>query len=336
MKNRKKIAIVTGGAGFIGSHMVDLLLKKNHEVRVIDDLSGGQKKNIKHHVKNKNLKFLKKNINNINSKHYFFKNVDHVYHFAGKGDIVPSIEDPNSYFVTNIIGTSKILEACYKNKIKRFVYAASSSCYGIAKSPTDEKHPINPLYPYALSKYMGEKIMFHWGNLYNLEVNSIRIFNTYGKRVKTTGVYGAVFGVFFRQALSKKALTIVGDGNQKRDFLHVKDAAEAFYALNNSKYKNQIYNLGAGNPIKIKTLAKLICDKQIKIPKRPGEPEVTFANIKKIKRDLNWSPKIRFEEGVKDMLKDIKSWKEAPLWNKNSIKKATMLWFKYMSKIKNV
>ncbi len=335
MIKKKKISIVTGGAGFIGSHLVDLLLSKKQEVRVIDDLSGGKIKNLNHHKKNKKLKFFRMDINNLNPNHSLFKNVDHVYHFAGKGDIVPSIEDPNAYFLTNIIGTSKILEACYKNKIKRFVYAASSSCYGLAKTPTNEKHPINPLYPYALSKHMGEKIVFHWGNLYNLEVNSIRIFNTYGKRVKTSGVYGAVFGVFFRQALEKKALTIVGSGNQKRDFLHVKDAVKAFYLLNNSKYKNQIYNLGAGNPIKVKSLANLISPKHIKIPKRPGEPNVTFADIKKIKRDLSWAPKINFEDGVKDMLKDINNWKDAPLWNKKSIKKATLIWFKYMKKIKN-
>ena len=117
--------------------------------------------------------------------------------------------------------------------------------------------------------------------------------------------------------------------------MHVKDAVKAFYLLNNSKYKNQIYNLGAGKPIKVKSLANLISPKHIKIPKRPGEPNVTFADIKKIKRDLNWAPKINFEDGVKDMLKDINNWKDAPLWNKKSIKKATLVWFKYMKKIKN-
>ena len=334
MKRKKIISLVTGGSGFIGSHVVDLLISKNHEVRIIDDLSGGNLKNINHHFKNKNLKFKKLDINKLKSNEVFFKNVDHVYHFAGKGDIVPSIENPILYFKTNTIGTANVLEACKYNKIKRFVYAASSSCYGIAKTPTKEDHPINPLYPYALSKYLGENLTFHWSKVYKVEVNSIRIFNVYGPRVKTSGVYGAVFGVFFKQILSNRPLTIVGNGKQKRDFLYVTDAAQAFYKLNNSKRVNEIYNLGAGKPTSINYLASMLSKKIIKIPQRPGEPKVTFAKIQKIKKHLGWKPIIKFEDGVKLMLKDLKKWKSAPLWNPKTIKKATKVWFKYMKNIK--
>jgi len=201
MKKKKKIAVVTGGAGFIGSHMVDLLLKKNFRVNVIDNLSGGRLENLKHHLNNRNFNFEKLDICKLKSNHKFFKLCDYVFHFAGKGDIVPSIDRPIEYLDANIMGTAKVLEASKKGSIKKFVYSASSSCYGIAKTPTSEKDLINPLYPYAMSKYLGEKLCFHWNKLYKLPVNSIRIFNAYGPRVKTTGAYGAVFGVFFKQKL---------------------------------------------------------------------------------------------------------------------------------------
>ena len=268
MKN--KIALVTGGAGFIGSHLVDLLLDKKFKVIVIDNLSGGHKKNIKHHLKNKNFKFINADICNIKIQDLKLKKIDFTFHFAGKGDIVPSIVYPKEYFFTNVMGTINVLEISKKLKVKKFLYAASSSCYGIAKTPTKETDKLNPLYPYALSKLMGEDIVMHWNKLYKIPVISIRIFNAYGPRVKTTGAYGAVFGVFFKQMLSKKPFTLVGDGTQKRDFLHVRDVANAFYLASQNKSKFNIFNLGAGKPQSIKSIIKILCVKYIKIQKRPG------------------------------------------------------------------
>jgi UDP-glucose 4-epimerase len=328
---KKKISLVTGGAGFIGSHLVDLLLSKNHEVRVIDDLSGGHLENIKHCFKNKNFFFKKKNINLLKENEQIFKNVNYVFHLAGKGDIVPSIERPVDYMETNVMGTVKVLENCRNLNLKKFIYAASSSCYGISATPTKENHPILPLYPYALSKYIGEQTCFHWSKVYKIPVNSIRIFNAYGTRVKTTGVYGAVFGVFLKQKLKNKPLTIVGNGFQKRDFLYVTDVANAFYLLSQSNYVNNIYNLGAGKPIKILELANILSDKFKFIPKRPGEPDTTWASIAKIKRHTGWRPKISFNLGIKLMLNNIQDWKNAPLWDVKSIDKATKTWFKYLS-----
>jgi len=331
---KKKIALVTGGAGFIGSHLVDLLIKKNFEVRVIDNLSGGNIKNIKHHKNNKNFKFKKIDINKMKKNEKFFNKVNFIFHLAGKGDIVPSIENPVSYMSTNIMGTVKVLENCRNKNIKKFLYAASSSCYGLAKTPTDENHEISLKYPYALSKYFGEKTCFHWSKIYSIPVISIRIFNAYGLRVKTTGVYGAAFGVFLKQKLKNKPFTVVGNGRQKRDFLHVKDVANAFYLAAISKYKNKIYNLGSGKPQRIIDLIKHLKGPYIFIPKRPGEPNSTWSNIKKIKNDLKWKPTIIFKDGVNEMLKNIHFWKDAPLWNRQSIKKATKLWFKHLSKSK--
>lgn len=330
MKN-KKISLVTGGAGFIGSHLVDLLLSKGHEVRVIDDLSGGHFENIKQHINSKNFLFEKKNINNLKSNEKIFKNVNYVFHLAGKGDIVPSIEKPTDYMTTNVMGTVKILENCRNLKLKKFVYAASSSCYGLAKTPTRENHIIQPMYPYALSKYIGEQTCLHWAKVYKIPVNSIRIFNAYGTRVKTTGVYGAVFGVFLKQKLNNKPLTIVGNGLQKRDFLYVTDVANAFYLVAQSKYINNVYNLGADKPMTVLSLAKLLSNKFNFIPKRPGEPDCTWANISKIKKHTGWKPKVSFTDGVKMLLNNIDYWKNAPLWDKKSIKKATKTWFKYLS-----
>ena len=327
----KKIALVTGGAGFIGSHLVEILVNKNFEVRVVDDLSGGRMSNLDSVKNNNNLKFEKKNILSFGENEKIFKDVNYVFHLAGRGDIVPSIEKPLEYFKINNLGTIKVLENCRDRKtLKKVVYAASSSCYGVAKTPTCENSQIDNKYPYALSKYFGEQSVLHWGKVYKIPVNSIRIFNAYGPRVKTTGAYGAVFGVFLKQRLEGKKLTIIGDGKQKRDFLYVTDVAKAFVKVALSKYKGEVYNLGAGNPVSVNYLAKLIGGGIDYIPKRPGEPDITWANIKKIKTHTGWKPNTSFEEGVKFMLSNIHEWKTAPLWNKTKISKATVSWFKYL------
>ena len=329
---KKKIALVTGGAGFIGSHLVDLLINKNYKIIVVDNLSGGNIKNNKNHINHKNFKFIKKDITKITIKDLGIKKIDYIFHFAGKGEIVPSIVYPKQYFYTNLMGTVNILEVARKLKVKKFLYAASSSCYGIAKTPTNENHKLDPKYPYALSKLMGEEAVLHWSKLYGIPAISIRIFNAYGPRVKTTGAYGAVLGVFFKQKLSNKPFTLVGDGKQRRDFLHVKDVANAFYLASIKKTKKKIFNLGAGKPNSIKELIQIIGGKYVKIAKRPGEPDCTWADISLIKKELNWKPRINFKLGIKEMMLNIGDWESAPLWNVKKIKLATKDWFRYMSK----
>lgn len=328
----KKSCIITGGAGFIGSHMADLLLKKNYKVIVLDNLKGGYINNIKHNLKNKDFRFIKKDILKIKKKDRIFRNIEYVFHFAGIGDLVPSIEKPVDYINANAMGTLKVLEASRNAKIKKFVYAASSSCYGLAKTPTKEINKIDPQYPYALSKYIGEEICLHWSKVYKLPVNSIRIFNAYGPRVRTTGAYGAVFGVFFRQKLAGKPFTVVGDGKQERDFVYVTDVCEAFYKAALTKHTGQIFNLGGGSPQSVNKLINIIGGKKINIKKRPGEPNKTHSDNTKIRKLLKWYPKINFTHGVKTMMKDIQNWKDAPLWNKSKINIATKTWFKYLGK----
>jgi len=325
--SEKPVAVVTGGAGFIGSHMVDHLLERGFRVRVIDNLSGGRTANLAHHDGDPALTLEEADIGDLERESSLFRGARYVVHFAGIGDIVPSIEQPIEYMDTNVQGTVRVLECARHARVAKFVYAASSSCYGLAATPTREDHPISPQYPYALSKYQGEQAAFHWARVYRLPVNSIRIFNAYGTRVRTTGVYGAVFGVFFKQKLAGKPYTVVGDGTQKRDFVYASDVASAFLKAAETDKSGEIWNLGAGNPQSINRLVELIGGPIVHIPKRPGEPDVTWAEITKITRDLNWKPRIPFEQGVALMMAEIENWRDAPLWDPDSIKRATKTWF---------
>jgi UDP-glucose 4-epimerase len=232
---------------------------------------------------------------------------------------------------TNVQGTVHMLECARHAGVGKFVYAASSSCYGIAKVPTREDHPIDPRYPYALSKYQGEQAVLHWHSVYRLPVNSIRIFNAYGTRSRTSGAYGAVFGVFLRQKLAGKPFTVVGDGTQKRDFLYVTDVARAFLAAAETERVGQVWNLGAGKPQSVNRLVELLGGERVHIPKRPGEPECTWADIAKIQKELGWRPEVSFEEGVAKIVANIDYWKNAPLWDPASIAKATRTWFEYLT-----
>src|SRR5215475_3015900 len=269
------ISVVTGGAGFIGSHMVDLLLERGYEVRVIDSLVGGNEANLEHHKRNSRLIAEFRDIRDYQPKDKLFSAARHVFHFAGIGDIVPSIEDPAEYLSSNVQGTVSMLECARHAGVAKFVYAASSSCYGLASVPTSEEHVIAPQYPYALSKYLGELAVFHWNQVYGFPANSIRIFNAYGTRSRTSGAYGAVFGVFLRQKLAGKPFTVVGDGTQKRDFIYASDVAEAFLAAAETDKVGEIYNLGAGNPQSVNRLIELLGGEVVYIPKRPGEPDCT-------------------------------------------------------------
>lgn len=324
--------LVTGGAGFIGSHVTELLLSEGFNVRVVDNFSTGRPQNLETIQNDSKLEVIEEDIRKIDPKSKVFKDVRFVYHLAGKGDIVPSIESPLDYMDTNLQGTLRVLEASRFNQVSKFIYAASSSCYGIANVPTNETHPIDPQYPYALSKYLGELAALHWFKVYKLPVNSICIFNAYGPRVKTNGAYGAVFGVFLKQKLEGKPLTVVGDGEQARDFVHVKDVSRAFYLASTSAIAGERFNIGAGKPITINNLVKIIGGEKVYLPRRPGEPLITFADISKAQRLLAWSPNIDFAEGVREMLGNIDYWSDAPLWEIESITASTRAWFQYLGK----
>lgn len=324
----RDIAVVTGGAGFIGSHMVDLLLDEGFEVRVLDDLTGGRLDNLEQQRGNAALSVEVGDIRELDADSPVFDGARYVFHFAGIGDIVPSIERPVDYLSVNAQGTIRVLEAARATGVERLVYAASSSCYGANPPvPTAEDAPITPEYPYALSKWMGEEAVRHWGRVYGLPVVAIRIFNAYGPRSRTTGAYGAVFGVFLAQKLAGKPFTVVGDGTQTRDFVHVRDIVRAFHLAATAERPSELYNIGAGAPQSVNRLVELLGGDVVHVPKRPGEPDVTWADISKIRAELGWEPRIAFEDGVAEMLSQIERWRDAPVWDEASIEEATRTWF---------
>ncbi|MCG3203763.1 MAG: UDP-glucose 4-epimerase [Elusimicrobia bacterium] len=327
-----KRALVTGGWGFIGSHLTERLLSEGIEVYVVDNGATGRQENLKNSISNPKLKIF--NIDIVSSDlNPAFRGVDAVFHLAGLADIVPSIQKPLDYCHANIMGTLRVLEAARNAKVGRLIYAASSSCYGIPdRTPTKETDAIRPEYPYALSKRLGEEAVLHWGKVYGLEVVSLRLFNVYGPRSRTSGTYGAVFGVFLAQKLANKPLTIVGDGTQTRDFIYVADVAEAFYQAARSSVRNEVFNVGAGCPVSVNRLAELIGGPSTHIPKRPGEPDVTHADITKIQTQIGWRPTVSFEEGVKKVMSHIEDWRQAPVWTPDSIAKANKDWFEYLGK----
>ena len=297
-------SIITGGAGFIGSNLTDHLVRIGHQVIVLDNFVSGKKSNLSHHKK-KNVKIFKTDISKSKILHRYFKGADYVFHLAGLAEIIPSIKNPKKYFVNNVLGTLNVLEAAKKVKIKKFIYAASSSCYGTPKKiPTSEKEKIDLKHPYALTKFMGEELVMKYASLFRMPNISFRFFNVYGPRFNTSGQYSAVMGNFLLQTKNKKPLTIVGDGKQTRDFIHVDDLAHAFIKVIKSKLIKKIYNLGSGKRTSINTIAKIFGGKRKFIPLRPGEPKNSLANISKLKKDINWKPKISIEEGIKKLLQN--------------------------------
>ena len=331
-----KKTIVTGGAGFIGSHLVDRLLKDGHEVIAIDNFSSGRKENLSQHKGNKKLKLVKADVADFKKIAKYFKGVDWVFHLAALADIVPSIENPMKYFRANADGTAAVLEASRLNNVKRFLYAGSSSYYGIPDVyPTPETAEIKTEYPYALTKYLGELAVMHWCKIYHLPAVSLRMFNVYGPRARTSGAYGAVFGVFLAQKLAGKPFTVVGDGNQTRDFTFVSDCVEAFILAAQSNISGEVFNISAGQDYSVNEIIKLIGHGNVvHIPKRPGEPDKTLSDNSKAKRMLGWAPKISIEQGVKIMLDNIHYWKGAPVWDEKKIAEATKGWFKYLGQNK--
>jgi UDP-glucose 4-epimerase len=324
-------SIVTGGAGFIGSHLIDQLLIIGHEVIVLDNFSTGRKENLDH-VKDR-IQIVECDLSIKGDWVKYFKNVDWVFHLAALADIVPSIQKPEAYFNANVNGTYNVIEAAKQAEVKKVVYAASSSCYGIPENyPTPETAIIQPQYPYALTKRIGEELVLHWAQVYQLPAVSCRFFNVYGTRSRTSGTYGAVFGVFLAQKLANKPMTIVGDGNQTRDFTYVTDVANALIFAARCDKTGVIYNIGSGNTVSINKLVELLGGEKINIPKRPGEPDCTFADISKIKSELNWSPNISIEDGVKIVLENIEYWRNAPVWTPDTIANETEDWFKYLGK----
>ena len=323
--------LVTGGAGFIGSHLCELLAAQGHEVLALDSLVSGRLQNLKTIAGEPGMRFVQADICDSVAIAPYFEGVDWVFHLAGLADIVPSIEQPAQYFQTNVTGTLHVLEAARRCGAKRLVYAASSSSYGVPDVyPTPETAPIKPLYPYALTKHMGEELVLHWARVYQMPAMSLRLFNVYGTRSRTSGAYGAVFGVFLAQKLHGQPFTVVGDGRQTRDFTYVTDVARAFLAAAESGLSGLALNVGSGDHYSVNRLVELLGGDVVHIPRRPGEPDCTFADISQIRRLLGWQAQVSLERGVETLLNNIDAWREAPVWDQASIDRATATWFHHL------
>jgi UDP-glucose 4-epimerase len=323
-------SLVTGAAGFIGSHVVDRLLAEGETVVALDSLATGRTQNLEP-LDRAGLRFVQADVRDLDTVTSELAGVDTVYHLAALADIVPSIERPMDYHGSNVDGTFAVLEAARAAGVRRLVYAASSSCYGIPDEyPTPETAPISPEYPYAFTKWVGEQYVLHWGKIYGLDVVSLRLFNVYGPRSRTTGAYGAVFGVFLAQMLAGKPLTVVGDGTQVRDFVFVTDVADAFVRAGRSDVAGVVLNVGTGRPQSVNRLVELLGAQSVSVPRRPGEPDRTEADATRIREVLGWEPQVPFEAGVETMLQHIDDWRSAPVWTPESIEEATRAWFEHL------
>ena len=332
-KAAKPSAVVTGAAGFIGSHLVERLLADGHRVIGIDDLSIGRRSNLDFAADAEaagRFTFHRRDVA-VDALDDAVGDAQWLFHLAALADIVPSIQRPLDYHRANVDGTVRVLEAARKAGVERFVYAASSSCYGVPDmTPTPETAPARPMYPYALAKWVGEQYVLHWVQTYGLPAVSLRLFNVFGPRHRTTGAYGAVFGVFLAQKLAGRPFTVVGDGTQTRDFTYVTDVADAFVTAAASDVAGEVFNVGSGGHYSVNALVSLLQGEVVHIPRRPGEPDTTFADIRKIQDILGWSAKMPFDEGVRRMLEHIDLYRDAPVWEPDAIAEATADWFRYL------
>jgi UDP-glucose 4-epimerase len=292
--------LVTGGAGFIGSHLVDKLIENGHEVLVIDNLSTGKRENL-----NPKAKFFEIDIRDLEKIQPLFKGVDFVFHEAALPRIPLSIEKPIETNDINLNGTLNVLFASKNAKVEKLIYAASSSAYGSkVEIPMKETMSCLPLNPYGLQKYVGELYSKIFFEIYDLPTVSLRYFNVYGPRSPKEGAYAPVIGIFLRQKAAREPLTITGDGEQTRDFTHVSDVVQAnILAMKSEKTgRGEVINIGGGKNHSVNEVAKMICEETTYIPLPKGEMRDTLADISLAKELLGWEPKVKLEQGIKQLL----------------------------------
>ena len=291
--------LVTGGCGFIGSNIVDRLISDGHEVIVLDNKSAD---NAKFFV-NEKAQYACQDISNYQLTNTFYAGVDYVFHLAAESRIGPSIDNPLDTVQKNCLGTATVLQCSRKWGVKKVMYSSTSSGYGNNPHPNVETQPDDCLNPYSVTKIAGEKLCKMYTDLFGMKTVTFRYFNVYGDRAPRTGQYSPVIGIFFRQRDAGEDLTIVGDGEQRRDFVHVSDVvsanlAAAFNDVDDVHY-GQVYNVGSGKNYSVNEIASWISDKQVHLPERVGEVRVSLANIDKIKNVFGWEPKVDLEEWVR-------------------------------------
>jgi UDP-glucose 4-epimerase len=292
-------SLVTGGAGFIGSNLVDRLLEIGHEVVVIDNEYSDAHDQFYWNDKAQNYKY---DIRDYQNTRPLYDGVDYVFHIAAEARIQPAILNPIEAVSINSVGTCTVLQCSREAGVKRVVYSSTSSGYGMNQSPNIETQPDDCLNPYSVSKVSGEKLCKMYTNLYGLPTILFRYFNVYGERQPLRGQYAPVVGIFLRQRAVGEPLTIVGDGNQRRDFTHVRDVVQANILAATKEVDSdafgQLYNVGTGNNYSINQIARMISDNTINIAPRPGESRVTLANNQKLRRTFGWEPTIKLDDWI--------------------------------------
>ena len=288
------VSLVTGGAGFIGSNLVDYLLEQGHSVVCVDNESAD---NDKFHwaLEDGRAINVKADITNYKGMKNIMTGVDYVFHLAAESRLQPAIKNPVQAVQRNCVGTTVMLQCAREHGVKRFIYSSTSSGYGNNPYPNVETQPDDSLNPYSASKVAAEKFCKMYTDLYGLETVVLRYFNVFGDRSPTRGQYAPVIGIFQRQRNAGQPLTIVGDGSQRRDFVHVKDVARANYMAATSPLDNhlgQVFNVGSGTCYTIQQIADSISTNQTYIPERVGEMDTTFADITKIGEVIGWKPEI--------------------------------------------
>ena len=295
-------SLVTGAAGFIGSHLVEELLKIGHTVTAIDNEYAD---NENFHW-NDNSYNIRANITDYKSMKNVFTNVDYVFHCAAESRIGPAIENPVNAVDINVKGTCVVLQCAREAGVKKVMYSSTSSGYGMNPSPNIETQPDDCLNPYSVSKIAGEKVCKMYTDLFDLPTVVFRYFNVYGERAPRKGQYAPVIGIFQRQKEAGESLTIVGDGEQRRDFVYVKDVVRAniMAAISNPDPEayGQVYNVGSGVNLSVNEIANMISDNTSNIPPRIGEARNSLANIDKIEKTFGWKPQMSVEEWIKEQL----------------------------------
>jgi len=291
-------ALVTGGAGFIGSHIVDKLIDMGYEVIVIDN-EYSDNEQFYWNEKAKNYKY---DICDYTHTRPLYDSVDYVFHCAAEARIGPAIKNPVNAMNINVIGTCTVLQCSCEAKVKRVMYSSTSSGYGLNDYPNTETQSDDCLNPYSVSKVSGEKICKMYTDLYNLPTIIFRYFNVYGERSPQKGQYAPVIGIFLRQHAAGESLTVVGGGEQRRDFVYVGDVVRAniMAAISNPDPEafGQVYNVGTGKNYSVNEIAEQISDRIINIPSRPGEAKTSLADISKIKKTFGWKPKTKLENWI--------------------------------------
>jgi len=292
-------SLVTGGAGFIGSNLVDSLIKLKHEVIVIDNEYSDVHE---HFYWNKNAHNYTYDIRDYENTRPLYDGVDYVFHLAAEARIQPAIQNPINAVSINSVGTCTVLQCAREAGVKRVMYSSTSSAYGMNNSPNIETQPDDCLNPYSVSKVNGEKLCSMYTKLYGLPTVIFRYFNVYGERQPLKGQYAPVVGIFLRQRDAGESLTIVGDGNQRRDFTHVSDVVNANILAATTEVDNdafgQVYNVGTGNNYSVNQVARMISSNTVNTPPRPGESRITLANNQKLRKTFGWEPKVNLKDWI--------------------------------------